>query len=144
MILRVAMILAVGLLSGCQNPVRPASAVLPADLSDAQVWMAQGHWIQAMDVLETLSYETPEDPGVWRALGEVHWRLGVEAMASFAALDPNSAGLESLANHVFQLEEWLDENATRYNACRVYADAPFAGALDGRSDPGIMDLGDTQ
>lgn len=130
-----------GLLVGCQNPVKMQALPQSDPLTQAHVWMSQGHWVQALDVLEPLTFSHASDPAVWRALGEVHWRLGVEAMASYAALRPNAKGLEGLGNHVFKIEEWLDENATRYNAGGSFGPNAVDGLIDRGDRSGAVVMG---
>lgn len=102
------------LLAGCKTVPALTQTEAPVSLSTVHGWIAQQHWIQAMDALILLSQQPEVEVGVWRALGEVHWRLGNQAMASHAALQPNAPELERLGQYVFELEDWLDEHPTRY------------------------------
>lgn len=102
------------LLAGCKTVPVLTQSEEPVPLSTVHGWIAQQHWIQAMDALIILSQQPEVEVGVWRALGEVHWRLGNQAMASHAALQPNAPDLERLGQYVFELEDWLNEHPTRY------------------------------
>ena len=118
------------LLSGCKTLPALTQTKEPVPLSTVHGWIAQQHWIQAMDALILLSQQPEVEVGVWRALGEVHGRLGNQAMASHAALQPNAPELEQLGQYVFELEEWLNEHPTRYQ--RVTQPA-FSGGHHARS-----------
>lgn len=107
--------LAVGL-SGCQT-LEPRPAPPSVMAAEGQLWLAQAHWEHARQRLDMLARQT-QDPGLWRDLGAAHWRLGIEAMATAAALDPTQAGLEDLGEQVFQLEAYLNEQQTRVGVSR--------------------------
>lgn len=131
------------LLSGCKTLPALNQTKEPVPLSTVHGWIAQQHWIQAMDALILLSQQPEVEVGVWRALGEVHWRLGNQAMASHAALQPNAPELERLGQYVFELEDWLDEHPTRFPR---YTKPVFSGGHHARSAanhaPGLrFDLG---
>lgn len=108
---------AVMCLSGCQWAVQPPA---PSVVGEARIWSQQGHWIQTVDSLEQQAQQLSDNPALYRVLGEAYWRLGIQAMASYAALQPDAAELESLGKQVFELEAWLDENTQGSFDAREY------------------------
>lgn len=121
------------LLSGCQLNVQPQPS---QEVSRARLWSDQGHWIQAVDTLESASDRLANNPALYRVLGEAYWRLGIQAMASYAALQPDADELEALGQQVFELEEWLDENQQGSRAAREFSSRAGADVIDGFVDSG--------
>lgn len=118
------------LMTGCKTMPALTQSNEPIPLSTVHGWIAQQHWVQAMDALIILSQQPEVEVGVWRALGEVHWRLGIQAMASHAALQPDDPQLERLGQYVFELEDWLNEYPTRYQR---FTKPAYSGGYHARS-----------
>lgn len=113
-------------LSGCQSI---ESHLMPAaEVPKAKLYSEQGHWIQVADQLQPGSQRLEANPALYRVLGEAYWRLGIQAMASYAALQPDAGELETLGRQVFELQEWLDENQAGRRTARE-SDDHAMGAL---------------
>ncbi|QGG80510.1 tetratricopeptide repeat protein [Litorivicinus lipolyticus] len=109
-------------LSGCQAwapvPVDSHSDISHKSVAQGQVWLAQGHFGHAIEVLQGAVRRNPDDALAWRVLGRAYWHAGIEAMATQAALDPTQVDLEPLGAAVFQLEDYLNETMPGYRPDR--------------------------
>lgn len=117
-------------LAGCHSL---ESQLLPtAQVPKAKLYSEQGHWIQVADQLQPGSQRLEANPALYRVLGEAYWRLGIQAMASYAALQPDAGELESLGQKVFELQEWLDENQSGRRSARESDDHAMGAVGVGR------------
>lgn len=105
-------------LGGCQTLQPSPVPVGNKTLAEGQVWLAQGHFRQAIEALQTTVSRHPDDAQAWRALGRAYWHAGIEAMATQAALNPAQTDLERLGQQVFELEDYLNETLPGYRLDR--------------------------
>lgn len=102
----------------------------PTPLQRARVALEEGEIERAIEILEALSVEHPQEPGVWLSLGRAQMSAShpIAARAAFeraAQLLPDRAAPRILIGHTHELERHYDEAEIAYTqACSLEPGAP--------------------
>lgn len=106
-----------GVLGACASP-----------LDRARMALDDGELDRAVEILEGIAAEHPEEPGAWLALGRARMAAARpvaarEAFERAAALLPRESGPRILVGHTYELERRYDEAELAYTqACEIAPD----------------------